>query len=210
MVTPLAPRQKGRGAPPQFSAHVYCGQTAGCMKVVLGMEVGLGPVHIVLDGHTALLPKKGDRAPHFRPIFIVAKRLDASRCHLVWIEVDLSPGNFVLDGDPIPYPKKGGPHRIFSPRLLWPNGWMDEDAAWYGSRPRPRPHCTRRGPNSRERGKAKQPLVSTHVYCGHGRPSQLLLSSCLSYNYAAMQPNSSKYCSLVSFGTLRKSVCNFV
>ena len=23
------------------------------------------------------------------------------------------------------------------------------------------------------------PLFSTHVYCGHGRPSQLLLSSCL-------------------------------
>jgi len=23
--------------------------------------------------------------------------------------------------------------------VLWPNGWMDHDAAWYG--PRPRPHC---------------------------------------------------------------------
>ena len=31
---------------------------------------------------------------------------------------------------------------------------MDEDAAWYGSRPRPRPHCTRRGPSSHERGTA--------------------------------------------------------
>ena len=28
----------------------------------------------------------------------------------------------------------------------------------------------------RERGTA--PLFSAHVYCGHGRPSQLLLSSC--------------------------------
>jgi len=196
-------------AEPQFLAHVYCGQMAGWIKMALGMELGLGPIHIVLDGDTAPLSKNG-QAPHFLPIFIVAKRLDASRCHLVWIEVDLSPGNFVLDGDPIPYPKKGGPHRIFSPRLLWPNGWMDEeDTAWYGSRPRPRPHCTRRGPSSRERGKAA-PLFSAHVYCGHGRPSQLLLSSCLSYNYAAMQPNSSKYCSLVSFGTLRRSVCNFV
>ena len=27
---------------------------------------------------------------------------------------------------------------------------MDENAAWYGSRPRPRPHCTRRGPSSRK------------------------------------------------------------
>ena len=36
--------------PPIFSAHVYCGQTAGRIKMVLGMEVGLGPGHIVLDG----------------------------------------------------------------------------------------------------------------------------------------------------------------
>jgi len=57
-------------------------------------------------------------------------------------------------------------------------GWMNyEDAAWYGSRPRPRPHCTRRGPSSRERATAA-PLFSARVYCGHSRPSQLLLSSC--------------------------------
>jgi len=31
---------------------------------------------------------------------------------------------------------------------LWANGWIDEDATWYGSRPRPRPHCIRRGPSS--------------------------------------------------------------
>ena len=41
----LAPSSKGEGGalPPKFSAHVYCGQTAGWMKVVLGMEVGLSP-----------------------------------------------------------------------------------------------------------------------------------------------------------------------
>ena len=65
----------------------------------------------------------------------------------------------------------------FGPCLLWPNGWMDEDATWYGSRPRPMPHYTRRGPSSRERDTVA-PLLSAHVYCGHGRPSQLLLSSC--------------------------------
>ena len=27
----------------QFSAHVYCGQTDGWVKMALGMEVGLGP-----------------------------------------------------------------------------------------------------------------------------------------------------------------------
>jgi len=49
------------------------------------VEVGLGPGHIVLDAEPAPLPEKGGRAPNnFRPIFIVAKRLDASRCHLAW------------------------------------------------------------------------------------------------------------------------------
>ena len=69
-------------------------------------------------------------------------------------------------------------HRIFGPCLLWPNGWMDEEVAWYRSRPRLRPHCTRRGHS--ERGTAS-PLFSAHVYCGHGRPSQLLLSSCWNF-----------------------------
>jgi len=78
-----APPQKGGGAPPQFSAHVYCGQTAARIKMALGTEVGLGPDDIVLDGDPAPLPKKGAEPSNFRPIFIMAKRLDASRCHLV-------------------------------------------------------------------------------------------------------------------------------
>ena len=73
----------------QFSAHVYCGQTAGWIKMALGMEVGLGPGHIVLDGDPAPLPRKGGSTPNFRPIFIVAKRLDAPRCQL-GMEVGLS------------------------------------------------------------------------------------------------------------------------
>ena len=28
---------------------------------------------------------------------------------------------------------------IHGPCLLWPNGWMDQDAIWYGGRPRPSP-----------------------------------------------------------------------
>jgi len=81
---PSSPPQKGGGAPSQFSAHVHCGQTAGWIKMALGMVVGLGPRHIVLGGDPALLPKRGKEPPIFRPIGIVAKRLDASRCHLVW------------------------------------------------------------------------------------------------------------------------------
>jgi len=68
---------------PQFSAHVYCGKMVEWIKMALGKEVGLGPVDIVLDGDTSPLPKKGGRAPSFRPIFIVAKRVHGSGCHLV-------------------------------------------------------------------------------------------------------------------------------
>jgi len=32
---------------------VYCGQTVGRIKMKLGMQVCLGPVHIVLDGDPA-------------------------------------------------------------------------------------------------------------------------------------------------------------
>jgi len=49
----------------------------------LGLQVGLGPGHIVLDGDQATLPKGWGGAPNFRPISVVAKWLDASRCHLV-------------------------------------------------------------------------------------------------------------------------------
>jgi len=42
---------------------VYCGQTGGRIKVKHGMEVGLGPSHIVLDGDPAPLPQKGHSPP---------------------------------------------------------------------------------------------------------------------------------------------------
>ena len=38
-----------RGQSPQFSAYFYCGQTAGWIKMALGIEVGLDPGYIVLD-----------------------------------------------------------------------------------------------------------------------------------------------------------------
>ena len=56
-----------KGADPQFSAHVYCGQTAGWIKMSLGTEVNVASGDVVLDGVTA---------PHFRFMSIVAKRLD--------------------------------------------------------------------------------------------------------------------------------------
>ena len=54
--------------------------------MVLGREVGISPGDFVLDRDIAPLPKRGrSPLPNFRPISIVAKRLDASRCHLVWM-----------------------------------------------------------------------------------------------------------------------------
>jgi len=52
-----------RGRSPQFSAHVYCGQTVRWIKMALGMEVGVGPGLTVLDGDPAPLPKKGTEPP---------------------------------------------------------------------------------------------------------------------------------------------------
>ena len=46
------------GTQPQFSAHVYCGQTDGWMKTPLGMEVVLGPGHCVRRGPSSP-PRKG-------------------------------------------------------------------------------------------------------------------------------------------------------
>ena len=105
---PLPKEEAGPGGgAPQFSDHVYCGQTAGWIKMTLGMEVGLGPVHIVLDGDTAPLPQKGGRAPQFSAHLYCGQTAGYIKMPL-GMEVGLSPGDFVLDGDPAhPLPKRG-------------------------------------------------------------------------------------------------------
>jgi len=42
---------------------LYCGQTVGWIKMKLGMRVGLGPGHIVLDEDPAPVPKKWRSPP---------------------------------------------------------------------------------------------------------------------------------------------------
>jgi len=74
-----SPPQKGDRAPPQFSAHVYCGQPAAWIKIPLSMEIG--PGNVVL--HVDPAPPEGAQPPKFWPMSVVAKRLDGSRCHLV-------------------------------------------------------------------------------------------------------------------------------
>jgi len=59
-----SPQKRGHS---KILAHVCCGQTAGWIKMSLGMERGLGPGDIVLHGHPAPPSKKRhSRSP---PIF---------------------------------------------------------------------------------------------------------------------------------------------
>jgi len=85
-------------------------------------------------------------------MFIVAKQLDGFKMPL-GMEVCLGLRDIVFSVDPAtPRKRAHPPHPIFGPCLLWPDGWMDEDAAWYGSRPRRGSHCTRWSPSSLKRG----------------------------------------------------------
>jgi len=51
----------------QFSAHVYCGQTAAWIKLPLGTEVGVGLCDIVLDWDPAPPFLKEHSSPIFGP-----------------------------------------------------------------------------------------------------------------------------------------------
>jgi len=57
--------QKGAETTPQFSAHFYCGQTAGCIKMLLGMDVDLSPGDFVLDADPDPLPENGAEPSKF-------------------------------------------------------------------------------------------------------------------------------------------------
>ena len=108
-IDPALLPKKGGGVPPQFSAHFYCGQTAGCIKMPLGMDVGLSPGDFVLDGDPFPLPKRGrSPLPNFRPAHFYCGRTAGWIKMALGIEVGLSPGDFVSDGDPASSLKMGG------------------------------------------------------------------------------------------------------
>ena len=104
--------------------------------MVLGMEVGLSPGDlVVLDGDPAPLLKGGGAPPQISANFYCGQTAGCITMAL-GMEVGLSPGDFVFDGDPAPAQKGGiAPSPIFGPYILWPNGWMHQDATWYGGRP---------------------------------------------------------------------------
>ena len=59
--------------PLKFLAHVYFGQTAGWIKMVLGMEIGLSPGDFVLNGDPAC-------RLNFRPMFIIVIVISSEHC----------------------------------------------------------------------------------------------------------------------------------
>ena len=97
---------------PQFSAHVYCGQTAGWIKMPIGTEVGFDPGDIVLDGK---LPPKGAQ-PQFSAHVYCGQTAVYSRIPL-GREVGRGPGDSVFDEGPASPQKKG---TAPSPTNFWP------------------------------------------------------------------------------------------
>ena len=71
-------------------------------------------------------PQKGGRAPNFRPMFLMAKQLDGSRCRLVRsLEGRSRPRPHCCMGTQLPLPKWAQPP-IFGTCLLWPNGRLSQ------------------------------------------------------------------------------------
>ena len=83
---------------------VYCGQTAGWIKMPLGTEVGLGPGDIVLDGDPTSLTQKGGTAPTQFSAHVYCGQTALCIRIPFGAEAGLSLGYIVLDGDPAPLP----------------------------------------------------------------------------------------------------------
>jgi len=136
-----------KGQSPPIFGHVYYGQTAVWIKMPLGTEVSLGLHDIVLDEDSTPLPSRGT-APQFSANVHCSQTAGWTKMPLC-MEEGLGPGDFVFDGDPATTEKRAHPpHPIFGPCLLWTNSWMDENATWYGGKPRPGRRCNRWGRSS--------------------------------------------------------------
>jgi len=103
---PSSPPKKGAEPPPEFSAHFYCGQTAGCIKMPLGMEVGLSPGDFLLDGDPSPLPKKGAEPPIFGPCLLRSN--GCMNQYATWYGGFPRPRRHCVRWGPSsPFPKKG-------------------------------------------------------------------------------------------------------
>jgi len=100
----IAPSPKQGPELPKFSAHLYCGQTAGCIKMPLGTEVGLGLRDIVFDVDLST-PRKGHTHPTPFLAHVYCGQMAGWMKTPLGTEVGLGPGHIVLDG--VPAPAKG-------------------------------------------------------------------------------------------------------
>ena len=121
-----------RGRSPQFSTHICCGQMAGMRWMDQDATwQGSRPHpkrHCVRWGPSSPSPK-GGRGPQFSTRVYCGQTAGWIKMPL-GRQVGLSPSDIVLDGDPAPLSERGQSPPIFDPYLLWPNGWMDQDATW--------------------------------------------------------------------------------
>ena len=119
-----SPPQK-RKQSPQFSAHLYCGQTAGYTKMPLSMEVGLSPGDFVLDGDAVPFPQKGAESPS---LIFGSFLLWPNGCmyqNATWYGARPRPRRLCVRWGPVaPSPKGGGPPK-FSAHV-----YCDQTAGW--------------------------------------------------------------------------------
>ena len=102
----------------QFSAHVYCGQTAAWIKMPLGTEVGLGRVAYatLCLMWTQLPPEKRAHLPHLTQSLahVYCGQMAGWMKTPLGTEVDIGAGYIVLDGVPALR------ERVTAPPSFWP------------------------------------------------------------------------------------------
>jgi len=163
----------------QFSAHFYCRQTAGWIKVV---PINYGgrpqPRRLCVRWGPSFPSPKRAQSPQFSANVRCGQTTGWTKMAL-GMGVGLGPGHFVFDGDPAT-PRT---ERTPTTTQFLVHVYCGQTAGWtktpVGTEVDLSPgHIVLDGvPALRERGIAA-PIFSARVYCGHGRPSQLLLSSC--------------------------------
>jgi len=104
----------------------FCGQTAGWIKISLGMEVGLSPGDFVFDGDPAPSPKKGTEPPNFGPCLL--RPTGCMHQDATWYEGRPRPRRHCVRWGPIslPSPTRGrSPNQFLGPCLSIVAKWQD-------------------------------------------------------------------------------------